>query len=91
MNRAKLLAQRKALLIAECALQRVTLVTQTRSLSHVPNWLKISGNLVTRLKTLPGWVSAVLAGLVVFMPGRSMSLVKKGLALWQVWRAISPK
>jgi len=91
MSRAKLLAQRRALLIAECALQRITLVSQTRSLAYMPGWLKTSSNLVANLKNLPGWVSVALIGLVVFIPGRAVALAKNGVVLWQIWRTVFSK
>lgn len=86
MSRTTLLAQRRALLITECALQRVTLIGQTDRL-----WTSNSlvSSLVSRLKNLPGWLNTVLVGLVIIAPGRAISLAKTGLMLWQAWRAVS--
>lgn len=82
MSRIKLLAQRRALLITECALQRVTLIGQT-------DHLCVGNSLVSRLKSLPGWLSGLLVGLAIIAPGRAVSWAKKGLMLWQVWHAVS--
>lgn len=90
MSRAKLLAQRRALLITECALQRITLAGQTHSMECV-SWLKTGSNLVDRLKHLPGWASALFVGVMIFAPGRAVSLAKNGVLLLQLWRSFSSK
>lgn len=90
-TRAKVLAQRRAMLATECALQRITLLGQTQSLGYVANWAKTGHRLVDHLKNLPGWVSVALIGLVIFIPQRAVSLAKSGLLLWQIWRAFSAK
>jgi|GEM_PF-6686113 len=91
MSRAKLLAQRRTLLVTECALQRITLHGQTHSLGLVTGWLQTSRNLIGRLKNLPGWVSALLVAAVIFAPGRAVSLAKNGVLLLQLWRSFSSK
>jgi hypothetical protein len=90
-SRTKILAQRRAMLTTECALQRITLLGQTQSLGYVGEWITTSRHLVDRLKNLPGWVSALLVGLVIFIPKSAVPLAKNGLLLWQIWRAISSK
>ena len=89
MSRARYLAQRRAMLVAECALQRTTLVAQSHALGRATGWIKNSDNLIQRLKNMPGWVSAVLAGLLVLVPGRAVSLARNGLMVWQLWRTIT--
>jgi len=89
MSRAQRLAQRRAMLVAECNLQRSTLIAQSHALGRATGWIKNSDNLIQRLKNIPGWASALLAGLLVIMPGRAVSLARNGLMLWQLWRTIS--
>lgn len=89
MSRSKLLAQRRALLVTECALQRITLHGQTHSLGLGMGWLKTGRHLADRLKNLPGWAGALLVGIMIFAPGRAVSLVKNGVLLLQLWRSFS--
>ena len=89
MSRAKRLAQRRALLVLECTLQRTTLIAQSRALGQATGWIKSSDGLIKRLKNMPGWASAALAGLLVIMPGRAISVARNGLMIWQLWRSIS--
>ena len=91
MSRSKLLAQRRTLLMTECALQRITLHGQTHSLGFGAGWLKTGSNLISHLKNLPGWASALLVGVMIFAPGRAVSLAKKGVLLLQLWRSFSKK
>jgi hypothetical protein len=91
ISRAKILAQRRAMLTTECALQRITLLGQTQSLGYVSDYIKTGSNLVEHLKHLPGWLAAVLVGLVIFIPKRAVPLARNGLLLWQIWRALSSK
>jgi hypothetical protein len=89
MSRAQRLAQRRAMLVAECTLQRTTLVAQSHVLGRATGWIKNSDNLIQRLKKMPGWASALLAGLLVLVPGRAVSLARNGLMVWQLWRTIA--
>lgn len=88
MSRAKQLAQRRSLLVTECALQRITLAGQT---SSVTNWINSGNRLVDRFKHLPAWVGALVVGIVIVAPGRALALAKNGLLLLQLWRAVSSK
>jgi hypothetical protein len=91
-SRIKVLAQRRAMLTTECALQRVTLISQTHRLKNIAGWIKSSNDLVERLKALPVWASALLVGLAIFIPKKSvLPMVKKGLLLLQIWRAFSSR
>jgi hypothetical protein len=90
-SRSRLLAQRRAMLTTECALQRITLIGQTHALGSGLDWMKCGGDIVSRLKNLPGWVSALLAGLLIVAPKRVVPWAKSALLLWQIWRAISGK
>ncbi|MCD6025623.1 MAG: hypothetical protein K0R08_142 [Solimicrobium sp.] len=91
MNRSKLLAQKRTLLIAECALQRITLVGQIKSLGHIASWTQASGSLINRLKDLPKWLSMPLVGLMLFTPRHTISLARTGLMLWRLLRSFSSK
>ncbi|PRC91547.1 YqjK family protein [Solimicrobium silvestre] len=86
MSRTKQLAMRRSILVAECALQRTTLAAQSHALGRITGWISASNGLVERLKNMPGWVSALLAGMLVLMPGRAVSLARNGLMIWQIWR-----
>jgi hypothetical protein len=86
MNRAQRLAQRRAMLVAECELQRATLVAQGRQLGVNSGWMKSGEGLFERLQHIPSWASVLLAAVVVLMPGRFARLARSGLMLWQFWR-----
>lgn len=89
MSRREQLAQRRALLVTECALQRITLSGQSQSLAQMKHWSHIGHRLINQFKNLPGWVSVLGIGLLLVSPGRALGLVKKGLLLFQLWRAVS--
>lgn len=88
MSRTQQLAQRRAMLVAECALQRTLLQVQSKALGEATGWIKTSHSIVDRLKNVPGWASALMAVLVVLVPGRAVTLARNGLLLWQLWRTL---
>lgn len=88
MKRAKQLAQRRSLLITECALQRITLAGQTQSLT---SWMNTGHRLIDHFKKVPSWVGVLVMGVVIVAPGRALSLLKNGLLVLQLWRAFSSK
>ena len=86
MNRAQRLMQRRAMLVAECALQRTVLVAQSRLLGVNTGWMKSGEGWLERLQNIPSWASVLLAGAVALLPGRVARLTRSGLMLWQIWR-----
>ena len=86
MSRAHMLAQRRAMLMAECALQRATLEAQFHAIGVATGWINVNNSLADRFKNLPDWLSALLSGLIVLVPGRTVSLLRNGLMIWQIWR-----
>jgi hypothetical protein len=91
MNRGKLLAERRTLLVTECALQRITLATQIDSLGEWSNWATAAKRLAQRLGTLPTWAGVAVVGMMVFAPKKVLSWLKSGVLLWQFWRAVSSR
>ncbi len=89
--RAGKLAKRKSMLITECALQRVTLVAQYRSLGQVTSWVSIGRNFAGILKQRQEWKSVLLTSLVSLLPARTFSMFRNALLFWQIWRTIFPK
>ena len=77
MNRAQLLAQRRALLVIECALQRVTLVAQLQPSNSPSGWVSIA--------------LAAVDGFAELVPVRLISMAKIGLNLWKIWRVMFKK
>jgi hypothetical protein len=86
MNRAERLMQRRTMLVAECALQRSTLIAQGRQLGINTGWMKSGAGMFERFQHLPSWASVLLAAAVAIMPGRVAGLARSGLMLWQFWR-----
>ena len=76
MSPAKLLAQRRAFLVAESNLQRGTLRAQARSLGMISS---DQGN----------GAAALLASVLAMIPGRAVTLLRTGLTLWQLWRSLN--
>lgn len=88
MNRAERLAQRRSLLVTECALQRIILAGQSQTLT---SWTIASHRLIDHFKKLPAWMGVLVLGGVIIAPGRALALVKNGLLLFQLWRTLSFK
>jgi len=86
MSQSKRLAQRRALLVVECTLQRNILVAQSRQLGLLTGWIGSGNGLFAKLKQLPTWAHVAMAAVVIFIPGRIASLARSGLMLWQFWR-----
>ena len=86
MSRTRSLAQRRAMLIAECSMQRTVLTAQSRQLGVSTGWIKTGESILERLRNLPVWVGVGLAALVIFIPGRFATVARSGLMLWQFWR-----
>lgn len=86
MSRKQRLAQRRAMLVIECSLQRSMLVAQGRQLGLNTGWIKSGDGVLDRLKNMPGWASLLLAAVVAVAPGKIASLARTGLTLWQLWR-----
>ena len=89
MSRAQQLASRRAVLITECSLQRITLSAQGRTMRHATGWLDNGLGLFERAKQTPPWLLGVLAGFVILKPGRAIGLIRNGVMLWQMWRNIA--
>lgn len=88
MNRTRQLAARRALLVAESTLQRATLEVQCRELGLGSSWMGTGEQLLSRLKHLPVWVPVLAAAAVMIIPGRTATLARSALSLWQVWRTL---
>ena len=86
MTRKQRLAQRRAMLVIECSIQRTMLAAQGRQLGLNTGWIKSGDGLLSRLKSLPGWASLLLSVVVAVVPGKMASLARSGLMLWQLWR-----
>ncbi len=86
MSHVKRLAQRRAMLVVECTLQRNILVAQSRQLGLLTGWIGSGNGLIAKLKQLPAWAHVAMAALVIFIPGRVAGLARSGLMLWQFWR-----
>ena len=91
MSRAAQLAKRRAMLLAECTVQRAMLRTQGRLLGSGGGWLKSGVTLLERIKHMPGWVHLLVAGAVVLIPGRATRLARSALMLWQFMQSIKEK
>jgi len=90
MSRKQRLAQRRAMLVAECNLQRTMLQMQGRQLGLNTGWIRSGDGLLARLKSIPAWASLLMAVVVVVVPGKVASFARSGLMLWQMWRSLKP-
>ena len=84
MSRRKRLAQQRALLLAECALQRTTLVAQSRQLGLSTGLIKSDEGFLGRFKQIPGWAGLLTGAIMLFVPGRLATLARTGLILLQL-------
>ena len=88
MSRAQKLARRRAMLVAECSMQRTMLVAQSRQLGISTGLINTGDGMLQRLKKLPGWVGIAVAVLAICIPGRFATVARGGLMLWQLWRNV---
>ncbi len=93
MSRRQTLAERRAMLVLECALQRNLLRAQTRQIGWPTgkDWIVSGQNMMSRLRQipyLPALAGIVVAAVVVLTPGKLAGLVRNGLTMWQLWRTI---
>ena len=88
MSRATHLARRRAMLIAECQIQRAILRTQGRRFTGDQGWLTSGASLLERLRNLPGWINILLGAAVILIPGRATRLARSGLMLWQLLQSM---
>ena len=92
MNRTRQLAQRRAMLVAECALQRHLLQIQSKTVRQACGWDSSSQpDILGRLKHLPVWVGGLLAAVIALVPGKTIAVARNGYFLWQLWRRLSSK
>lgn len=92
MNRNKTLADRRAMLVLECALQRNLLRAQSSEIGwpKAEDWARTGNNVLTRLKTVPPYVLIGMAAALFLAPGKLAALARNGLTLWQLWRTVKP-
>jgi len=90
MSRKQRLAQRRAMLIAECGMQRTMLQMQSRQLGLNTGWIKSGDGLLAKLKSIPAWAGLLMAAVVIIVPGKVTSIARSGLMLWQLWRSLKP-
>ena len=88
MSRTQRLAQRRAMLLAECALQRALLVAQTQQLGLSTGLIRSEGGWLNRLKQIPGWAGLLITVVMIFIPGKVATLTRGGLMLMQLLRAL---
>jgi len=102
MSRSQQLAQRRAILLAECEQQRRTLVDQVSNLQSIAGWSDSGAGMVSRIKKIPLWIAGAVGGVLVLRPvlkavfapmaqsGRVTFIVRNGIMLWQLLRTIAP-
>jgi hypothetical protein len=84
------IARRKERLIARCAAQRGAIAEAFRDLEG-PVKVVERALVVTRfLRAHPVVVALVVAGLVVFRRRSVLGVLTRGLAVWRMWRAVTP-
>ena len=90
MSIAHRLAQRRALLVVECNLQRATLLAQVQRINEQTTFIKTSNNLFKGVKKIPNWALILLGGLgvgsLVFSPQRVIAIAKSSIAIWKFFR-----
>lgn len=89
-SHAQILAARREVLITQCALQRIMVVTETQQMLEPlqpSGWRRYLGPKMQ----LPLTIAGVLVGLAVTRPKGIMPLVRSALSLYGIVRSVLPK
>jgi hypothetical protein len=84
------IARRKERLIARCAAQRGTIAEAFRDLEGPVRVVERALSVTRFLRAHPVVVALVVAGLVVFRRRSVLGVLTRGVALWRMWRAVTP-
>lgn len=87
---AELLALKRQMLQAECALQREDLVQQALPLAYTVHSAETGAKILGRVAKHPGWIAAVAAGLVIIRPKRLSAMLRMGTKGIRTWRQLAP-
>jgi hypothetical protein len=89
LSPSEALALRRQALLAQCAMQRLMLVAETRTLLAPvaqSGWRRFIG---PKIK-VPLAIGGIVAGLLLTRPGRAMPLLQIGTTLWGIARTLLP-
>jgi hypothetical protein len=89
-SRAELLALKRQMLVAECALQREDLFHQALPLAYTLHSAETGARIVGRVVKHPGWIAAMAAGLLIIRPRRLSAMLRMGTKSVRTWRQLAP-
>lgn len=91
----KKIAAQRALLLAECNIQRRLLAAELTQIKNPWDTLTSGDTFIPFFKHIPTWLLCVLISAFVFMPKQSLHIaqsgIKKILLLTELWRVLKPK
>jgi|GEM_PF-2543442 len=86
----KLLARRRELLVARCALQREAMAIQKRRIQRSLDGVERGVDLLQKLRGLPGLMLLLGGGVFLLRPGRLRALLRMSAAAARGWRLAAP-